>query len=702
MRDPSAEHAAAASCVPHVVGQRAVCGRCLLGIVAGLLLEAGVASAQPVPRYALFETAIQNTKTYANPFTGTSLTATFTSPSQQPFTVEGFHDGGQTWRLRFMPDEVGQWSYVAVFSDGQPGGSGTFECTAGNLHGPLRVRAANPLWFEHADGTPFYMMSFHLWFVCRLDSRGVLSTTLDYLRGQGFNTVVGPHLAEPQTLLPWVRTAGVLDFSRFNLTEWQRMDKVLAEMGARGMVHIPFAWFGGTNNVPKIDTPANEDLFLRYWVARWRGYWNATYQPIAEWEEAYSQAEVLNFLSRIRQLDHQKHLVSIHSQTVSSAAVQQSPHYQYHTIQDKLSDFNPTRYTSFVNLYNAVNKPLFAHECLWEGNLYQQAASLDMDNMRRAAWTIALCGGQINYADEVLDGRQYQTSGNYGPNFSELGTERQPGGWLYPYLTILSGTLRALPFPQMTLQPTLASTGICLAQVGSRYLAYAPSGGNITLNLTAAPDAFVSRWLNPRSGSLTAATPVQGGAVRSFVAPDASDWVLYVEADGLADVTPPGPVTSLTATGGFLSTTLSWTGPADADYTGAIVRFSTSGYPATPAEGDPVGQEPGVPGWPDTRAHTGLTRGVTYYYSVFAHDWAGNISPAAHAGGVPLGPADYDADLDVDQTDFAAFQLCLSGDGRLLTPGCESADFDNDDDVDGNDLNSFLNCLGGPARPPGC
>uniref|UniRef100_UPI00397E6EE6 hypothetical protein n=1 Tax=Salmonella sp. SAL4431 TaxID=3159886 RepID=UPI00397E6EE6 len=82
-------------------------------------------------------------------------------------------------------------------------------------------------------------------------------------------------------LLPWVRIGGNLDFSRFNLTEWQRMDKVLAEMGTRGMVHIPFQWFGGTNNVPKIDTPANEELFLRYWVARWSGYWNATYQPIA-------------------------------------------------------------------------------------------------------------------------------------------------------------------------------------------------------------------------------------------------------------------------------------------------------------------------------------------------------------------------------------------------------------------------------------
>jgi len=669
---------------------------------AGLLLAAGTAYAQSVPRYGLFEATVTNTQSYANPFTGTSLTVIFTSPSLQQTTVDGFHDGGQTWRLRFMPDEIGQWTYAATFSDGAPGTSGSFQCTAGNLRGPLRVRASNPLWFEHADGTPFYLSSFHLWFVCRLDSRGVLLSTLDYLRGQGFNAVVGPHLADPQTLFPWVETGGTYDFSRFNVTEWQRMDKVLAEMGARGMVHIPFQWFGGTNNVPKIDTAANQDLFLRYWVARWRGYWNATYQPIAEWEEGYSQTEVLNILSRIRQLDNQKHLVSIHSQTVSSTTVQQSPNYLYHTVQDKLQDFNPTKYTSFVNLYNGANKPMLAHECLWEGNLYQQAASLDMDNMRRGAWTIALCGGQINYADEVLDGRNYQTPGHYSPNFSEMGTEREPLGWLYPYLTILSGTLRAQPFHQMTLQPGLASTGICLAQTGSRYLAYSPSGGTMTLNLTAAPGSLQSRWLNPRNGVLAAPVPVQGGAVRTFNAPDTTDWVLYVEQAALADSTPPAPVTGLIAAGGFLKNTLNWTGPSDADYTGAVIRYSTSGYPVNSNDGNPVADEPGTPAWPDAYIHSGLTRGVTYYYSVFAHDWSGNPAPAANASAIPLGLADYDFDLDVDQSDFAFFQRCLSGDGHPLTPGCEAADLDGEGDVDASDLLIFLQCHGGSNQVPGC
>jgi hypothetical protein len=44
---------------------------------------------------------------YANPFTDVTVDATFTSPSGQMFTVPGFYDGDQTWRVRFNPNEAG-------------------------------------------------------------------------------------------------------------------------------------------------------------------------------------------------------------------------------------------------------------------------------------------------------------------------------------------------------------------------------------------------------------------------------------------------------------------------------------------------------------------------------------------------------------------------------------------------------------------
>jgi hypothetical protein len=69
------------------------------------------------------------------------------------------------------------------------------------------------------------------------------------------------------------------------------------------------------------------------------------------------------------------------------------------------------------------------------------------------------------------------------------------------------------------------------------------------------------------------------------------------------------------------------------------------------------------------------------------------------AGGVA---ADLDDDGDVDQNDFAAFQLCISGGGIPLTPGCNKADLNHSNTVDTSDLNMFLPCMAGANQPPGC
>ena len=70
---------------------------------------------------------------------------------------------------------------------------------------------------------------------------------------------------------------------------------------------------------------------------------------------------------------------------------------------------------------------------------------------------------------------------------------------------------------------------------------------------------------------------------------------------------------------------------------------------------------------------------------------------------VPLEPSkgDFDADGDVDLTDFARFQACFNGPNRPPKKlGCESADFEPDGDVDLSDFATFQACFNGPNRPP--
>jgi len=66
----------------------------------------------------------------------------------------------------------------------------------------------------------------------------------------------------------------------------------------------------------------------------------------------------------------------------------------------------------------------------------------------------------------------------------------------------------------------------------------------------------------------------------------------------------------------------------------------------------------------------------------------------------PVPFADSDGDGDVDQMDFARFQLCYTGPSKpLVDNSCRCLDLNNDDYIDQVDFNSFEQCASGPGVP---
>jgi len=104
------------------------------------------------------------------------------------------------------------------------------------------------------------------------------------------------------------------------------------------------------------------------------------------------------------------------------------------------------------------------------------------------------------------------------------------------------------------------------------------------------------------------------------------------------DITPPGPVTNLTAASGPLGVNLSWTNPTDTDFTGTMIRCKTTGFPTNQTDGTLVVDKANSPGSTDNYSHTGLTAGVTYYYRVFAHDETPNYDNTAPGKNVTFQP----------------------------------------------------------------
>jgi hypothetical protein len=121
---------------------------------------------------------------------------------------------------------------------------------------------------------------------------------------------------------------------------------------------------------------------------------------------------------------------------------------------------------------------------------------------------------------------------------------------------------------------------------------------------------------------------------------------VYNDADGWArssaqvrvDVTPPAPVTGLVVSvvsvgDNFLS--LSWVNPADADYTGVMIRRQVGAIaPATINDGDLVMNLVDLVPYV---VNPGLTPGTQYSYAVFAVDGSGNYAAGVSATGTTTG-----------------------------------------------------------------
>ena len=130
--------------------------RTILVFVGLLALPCAYAVSQSgIERWRVFETTIEG-NARGNPFTEVQLSGVFTN-GQHKNTVQGFYDGKGLYKIRFMPYELGVWSYE-TFSNTQSlrGKRGSFECIAptGNNHGPVAVK--DTFSFAYADGTPHY------------------------------------------------------------------------------------------------------------------------------------------------------------------------------------------------------------------------------------------------------------------------------------------------------------------------------------------------------------------------------------------------------------------------------------------------------------------------------------------------------------------------------------------------------------------
>ena len=356
--------------------------------------------AREVEQWGLFEVELKGPSS-GNPFKDVTLTAEFVQEHRR-VQVKGFYDGNGVYRVRFMPDMQGAWTYSTASATAELNGHACkLMCTApkpGN-HGP--VSTAHRFHFAHADGTPYFPFG---------------TTTYAYLftsDENAANSLAGmkPHfnktracvlpkpLGQGQQILPFPNSGmddkghgGKNDYTRFNVEYFQLVEKRLLELQQAGieadliLFHPYDAW--GYKAMPN----EVDDFYLRYAVARLAAYRNVWWSIANEYDlvKAKTMSDWDRFFRIVQAEDPYSHLRSIHH---SGVIYDHSKPWCTHASLQSY-DFEKSEARR-----EAWNKPIIYDELQYEGDVERRWGNLSAEEMTRRFWLATVRGTYASHGE---------------------------------------------------------------------------------------------------------------------------------------------------------------------------------------------------------------------------------------------------------------------------------------------------------------
>lgn len=496
-----------------------------------------------VSQYGIHDFSLQGTLDGTNPFM-VQLTATFEHESGTKVEgIPGFYNGDGEWVVRFSPTKPGRWcgstsSHVGTLSNIE---LDEIECVPSdnpNMHGKLQIDPEHPQRFAWEDGTPFILLGFECdWlFSYHQEKPDLCHKHMGLIQGHGFNYIIMNIYAHtgfsqpnsrfegdaipgtlygPPRLYAFGGTNDEPDHTQLNVDFFKDYDQMMAILHEKGIVaHLMIQVQNKRVRWPK-RLSAEDDMFWRYVVARYQAFGNVVWDIGKEsynlLKETGSHGYTLSRIDLIRTNDAYDHLVTVHdSEAGSTGRV---------SVADEASDFCSDQiHLSDVDRYyrEATSKlrllptPYFNLEYGYELGAedlktYKSRTTAPWQDLLR--WTYAF------YMAGAYPGYYYSNT-----SWDLIRFEPEPEGWRrYRYLM---DVLTSLDFNAMTPLQELVDRGYCLAIPGEQYLIYLPEGGNVSLDLTAAPAKLGER-----------------GQIESLDAPVKAEWMdIYTGERSVKDV----------------------------------------------------------------------------------------------------------------------------------------------------------------------
>ena len=374
------------------------------GLAAGWSADATARTPEPhtsVGRWDVFEHAVRGPES-GNPFTEVPFAAVF-ALGHRTVRVEGFYDGGGVYKVRFMPDAEGVWTFRTESNRPELAGhTGSFTVTAARagVRGPVGV--ADEFGFAHADGTPFppFGTTCYAWIH---QSDALQAETLRTLAAAPFNKLrmcVFPKHYEynhnEPALHPFVRdAAGKNDFTQPNPAFFAHLEQRLRDLDALG-VQADLILFHPYDRWGYAAMPREADeLYLRYLLTRVASMRNVWWSLANEFDlmKAKTTADFDRFFHLVEQYDPYGHLRSIHYSHTR---------YDYSRPWCTHASLQTAEFALAPEMRRSLRKPVLFDEVQYEGNLNRRWGNISGAELARRFWLGVMQGGYVTHGETLL------------------------------------------------------------------------------------------------------------------------------------------------------------------------------------------------------------------------------------------------------------------------------------------------------------
>jgi hypothetical protein len=448
-------------------------GKLLLLLFSALLIATaeGKANSNIIERWGIFELVL-NDPEGGNPFIDVKLSAEFRQRGRT-FEPEGFYDGNGTYRIRFMPDSPGNWTYVTKSNRRELNGKkGRFSCikpSPGN-HGPVGVYKT---WhFSYADGTPYFQIGTTCYAWAHQGS-AMEEQTLATLKEAPFNKMrmcIFPksysyNKNEPE-FYPFEGTPlKDWDYSRFNPEFFRHFEKRVGGLRDLGIeadliLFHPYDRWGFEDMDSETD-----DRYLRYIVARLAAYRNVWWSFANEYDlmKSKKMADWDRFFQIVQKYDPYQHLRGIHN--CRGFYDHNKPWVTHASIQS-------SALARGIEWRNTYKKPIVFDECKYEGNIPQGWGKITAQELTHRFWLGTIGGCYVGHGETYKHPKDLLW-------WSKGGVLR---GQSPARIAFLKKIMEPTPFAEM--EPRELSNGnYILSKTGELYFIYFSNPTAITLEL---------------------------------------------------------------------------------------------------------------------------------------------------------------------------------------------------------------------------